>query len=469
MSITKIFNSYSEFQSILALLNVEYEMSETLNVVEIRLVKDIELPVLVKLKDTIRNFEVFCNPFSSDFEDIIEEVERGSINIKEIESVSILLEKNDFLEHGVNLDYIFFEAKEAVRMLPEMALSLGAKINIGIPNIHNLETETAVFYSLHKDFKLEGILRKPIESVVENNMTFYLSNNKNINQTIYNNPYSFIIVESETENNEFAEIIKHNFYLSMLDCLSDKFEDDCYILRGEKTVSIKNIAEFKTENYMDFINIFNFLISEKKYTEKFIIIKKVFSLYIIDNEDINDIDEKIIKIWKTVNHYYDHYVEENIKDFFKTKDQLLKEAMNVSKVVYEQTDKISTSIIASILSVIILIATTLYRSINNLSILYFLLIILIFLVFSIIFYYLMSNSSKERYKLTKSQFIYFINEISLMQPDEIQELQDTYLEKPYTVLKNTLGKLLGILVVINLVLFIAFFIFLCVVHNVCLC
>ncbi|WP_347723961.1 hypothetical protein [Lysinibacillus capsici] len=469
MSINKILKSYSEFQTILTLLNIKYEINENLNVVEIKTNNEIELSQLVELKEIVESFEIYCNPFPDDIEDVIDDIQRGNKDIQELISISIHLEKSELIESRGNLDYFFFDTKEAIRMLSEMKSVENNKINIGIPNIVNLETETAVFHSLHKDFDLEGITKKPIDNVVQNNIIFYLSNNKKTNQTIYNNPYSFIMVDRELENDDFVKLVKHYFYLTMLDCLSDKIEDDHYILRGEKTVSIKNNIEFKTENYIDFINIFNFLISEKKYTEKFIIIKKVFSLYIMDDEDINDVDTKINKIWKTVNHYYDHYVEENIKDFFKTKDQLLKEAMNVSKVVYEQTDKVNTSIIASIFSVIILIVTTLFRSINNISFVYFLSIILIFFVFSAIYYYLMANSSNERYKLTKSQFEYFINEITLMQPEEIKELQNTYLEQPYTVLKRTLRKLLGILIGINLLLIIAFLIFLCVVHNICLC
>ncbi|WP_320939430.1 hypothetical protein, partial [Lysinibacillus capsici] len=201
-TIQKIFNSYSEFQSILSLLKSNYEVNETIDVVEIRIIDEIKLPILLKLNDVIEKFEVFCNPFSSDLFDIIDDIQKGSTDVNEIESVSILLEKNRIFESDGNLDYFFFDAKEALKMLPKMESLEDVKINIGIPGIANIETETAVFYSLHIDFVLEDIARRPIDKIVENNIIFYLSNNKKTNQTTYNNPYSFIIIDGKFENND---------------------------------------------------------------------------------------------------------------------------------------------------------------------------------------------------------------------------------------------------------------------------
>ncbi|MES9754452.1 hypothetical protein ABWK33_27645, partial [Bacillus wiedmannii] len=188
-----------------------------------------------------------------------------------------------------------------------------------------------------------------------------------------------------------------------------------------------------------------------------------------DNETISDLDNKLPAIWKTINHYYDNYVEDNIKEFFKTKDQLLKEAMNVSKVIYEQTDKINNSIIASILSILVLIVTTLYRSLDKITIPFASSILGVFFIFSLLYYYLMHDSSKKRYELTKKQFEYFIEEVSLIQNVELTALQNTYLVKPFEELKSTLLKFLIIIGSINLLLLIAFLVFICVKYNYCLC
>lgn len=217
------------------------------------------------------------------------------------------------------------------------------------------------------------------------------------------------------------------------------------------------------------MNILNFLMSEEKYMEKYLITKKVFSYYIADEEDISGLDNKMPNIRKTIRHYYNHYIEDDIKDFFKTKDQLLKEAMNVSKVIYEQTDKVITSITASLISVILILVTTLYRMIQLITVTYFLVILITFLIFSVVFYYLTKSTSEKRYKLTKSQFEYFMNEMSLLKKIEIESLQSTYLEKPYNEMKNTILMLKYILITFNIFLIFSFFIFLYISGYFCLC
>ncbi|MBD8003776.1 hypothetical protein [Bacillus norwichensis] len=110
-----------------------------------------------------------------------------------------------------------------------------------------------------------------------------------------------------------------------------------------------------------------------------------------------------------------------------------------------------------------------YRSLGDLTISFFSILILVFLLFSFIYYYLMSNSSKKRFQITEKQFLYFINEISLMQKEEIDELKQTYLEEPYHELCNTLNKLLWLLVIINVLLFISFLVFACIKGYFCFC
>ncbi|OOR17062.1 hypothetical protein BW892_27910 [Bacillus cereus] len=93
----------------------------------------------------------------------------------------------------------------------------------------------------------------------------------------------------------------------------------------------------------------------------------------------------------------------------------------------------------------------------------------VFFIFSLLYYYLMQDSSNKRYELTKKQFEYFIEEVSLIQNDELTALQNTYLVKPFEELKSTLLKFFIIIGSINLFLLIAFLVFICVRYNYCLC
>ncbi|WP_117168892.1 hypothetical protein [Paraliobacillus sediminis] len=461
MSIVKILDAYEEFQAILFEVGNEGQVNDSLTDVNIEMKKDISLELLRKLSGLVKNFEVLCNPFPDDCDVIIDDLINGEREINDIESISILLEKNFFVDDIGELDYYFFDFRSALKSIETIGKSKnGNKINIGIPSNEFIETDTLVFISLNKETNLSKIKKISIDSIIDENINFYLSNNKKSNHSYYFNPYSFLIKEVSYDETPFVKSVKMYFYNTMLDSLSDKKEDSLFILRGEKSISILIDNDFQTDNYQDFIKIFSFLVSVQKYTEKYIIIKKVFSLYILNKEDITALDQKLPDIRKTINHYYDHYIEDNIKDFFRTKDQLLKEAMNVSKVIYEQTDKINTSIVASLLSIIIIFVTTLYRTMADITLTYFASILIIFVVFSLVYYYLMSNSSEKRYKLTKKQFEHFINEVALIQGKEIKKLKFTYLDAPYEELKSTLKKLLYFLIIINVLIIVSFIIFL---------
>src|SRR5699024_8462372 len=111
---------------------------------------------------------------------------------------------------------------------------------------------------------------------MHNRINFYLLNNKNLNHTYYYNPYTFR-ADCEEINSNLCIWVKHYFYLMMLEYLSDKYEQGSFILRGDRTSKITKNGDFQTKSYTDLNKILDFLITEEKYTEKFLITKKVFS------------------------------------------------------------------------------------------------------------------------------------------------------------------------------------------------
>ncbi|KZR58350.1 hypothetical protein [Pseudobacillus badius] len=472
MTTIDVFSVYKEYQAICSLLkSYNFQLKETENVIDITVSEDFDIELLKELGSVVHLFYLNCNPFPDDYDDIIAGLERGYKNISDITSISINFEKEYQINKIKNVQYIFFEKKSAIDFISTYSASEFAdKINIGIMNSEGIETELFNFINVTNSSEFTEPPIKKISDETIKNIDFYLSNNRNNNHTNYFNPYSFVIMSSFLDSkSELSEMIKKEFYKSMLQSLSDKKEESSFIIRGEKNVAISFDDSFTVRNYKYFTDIFMFLISHQKYTEKFIITKKVITLYIHDEETLNDLDEKLPKVWKTINHYYNHYIEDNLKEFFKTKDQLLKEAMSVSKVIYEQTDKISNSITASIISTIILLITTLYRSLENLNIVFATCFIIIFFLFSSVYYHLMSDSTKKRYALTKEQFDHFISEISLIQGEEVEVIREKYLTNPYAELKKTLRKLLILLAAINLFLIQFYLIFICLKFNYCLC
>lgn len=467
MSLEKIILVYNEFQAIQNLVvGKKQEIIDDGKKIAINLYTGFTLELLKDLDGTVQHFEVHCNPFSQPCEEIIEDIRCGNKSIDEVESISILIEKDINFDRIENLDYFFMSIESALDFIGKIKKdSNGNKINIGIPYCEPVETELLNIISL--DPHTTQIVRKKVNKVIDKNVNLYLNYNKKGTQGYYLNPYAFILVNDNDDKSH--KLIKRHFYLTALEGISDKIENNTFVIRGKKNIQITKSGEFDTNNYQDFVNILNFLMSEEKYMEKYLITKKVFSYYIADEEDISGLDNKMPNIRKTIRHYYNHYIEDDIKDFFKTKDQLLKEAMNVSKVIYEQTDKVITSITASLISVILILVTTLYRMIQLITVTYFLVILITFLIFSVVFYYLTKSTSEKRYKLTKSQFEYFMNEMSLLKKIEIESLQSTYLEKPYNEMKNTILMLKYILITFNIFLIFSFFIFLYISGYFCLC
>jgi hypothetical protein len=464
VSIERIFEVNNEFQSIFSVLaKAQYEIIETKELLEIRINSGITKELLLLIHSKVKSFQVYCNPLSLEFSDIIHEINIDlTSHLSEITDVSIQFDKDDIIAEIELLDYLFFNVHSALTALKDIDSDHKEfKINIGIPMIENVQTKLINFVGLTEKTIINDISLEKIDDNIQKNIEFFLSNNKNSLQNMNYNPYAFLIEGDITESN-LTSSLKEEFYLKLIESLSDKRESNYYVIRGEKNVSILDTNPYTTKNYTHLVDIFLFLISEQKYTEKYIITKKVLTLYLNDHDDISSLDEKLPDIWKTINHYYDHYVEDNIKEFFKTKDQLLKEAMNVSKVIYEQTDKITNSIIASILSILIIFVTTLYRSITNITLSFGITVFLFFLSFSFFYYYLMRSSSQKRYQLCESQFMHFISEISMIQKKELEKIKEIYLKKPYSELENTLTLLLTVIIIINCILLIFVFILLAI-------
>ncbi|MDQ0816058.1 hypothetical protein QF033_000636 [Bacillus pumilus] len=460
MSIEKAMELHNEFINILSVLKGKpFEVKETESILVITLKSDLSLELLEEMAKNINHFDYSLNPSSQPYNDAIEDIRLGIEKIDELSSITMHIEKEYVFEDIPDIDYIFFDLKYALSNLKNVNVQDSAyKLNIGTFNINNIETELIRFINI-SDSLGSRIPKIKINTDVIEYLKFYLSNNRNSAHTNWYNPYAFSIVLSEKNvDNLLSQLIKSEFYYTMLDCLSDKVDGDAYIIRGEKNINLAAEIEFSTSNYETFLDIYLFLISQKKYTEKYIIIKKVISLYMNDNEDISQFDLKLIDIWKTINHYYNHYIEDNIKEFFKTKDQLLKEAMSASKVIYEQTDKVTNSIIASILSILIIIVSTLFRSVSTISLTLVIVFLTIFLTFSIIFNFITKKSSLARCKLTTNQFNHFIQEVSLIPSDEVKQIRKTYLDEPFEELEKSLNTLKWALIIFNLI----FLIFTCI-------
>ncbi len=465
LNIEQLENAYREYNSILAQYN-HHEVIENKKEVVIKVKEIADNKELRSIISFDKYFKAYINPFSDSTHEVISNIEAGVHSIEEIDSVTFSYDK-PLIE---NIDEIYFRYVDSILDYSD-SIETNVKKSVLLLDLEEfIETETIKYISLD-EAKVSIPSKIDIDKESYSKIIFYVSVNKKESMTFFRNPFSYRLVnENENENENEKPIrtsmildLKRLFYTNVLKTLSDKNDSNGFLIRGEKSINLLIDKNFKVDGIDSLEKILDFLVTEKKYTEKFLIIKNVLSLYLNDNDDITILDEKLKKIWKTVDHYYNHYIEDDIKDFFKTKDELLKEAMGVSKVVYEQTDKINTTIFASLFSVLALVFTTVIRSISDLTHSNMYTLFSIVLVFSIIFYWVISSSSKKRYNLSKDQFEYFIEEVTIIQDDEIKKIKEIYLTNPYEALKNTLGKLLIFLIISNyislviLILFVQYY------------
>lgn len=452
--LNKVKEIKDEYELALSILDSsKYSITEELNNISIK-VDSPTHDLINKINDSLTNFGVYPNVEKSSYTlaDLLEDLRLNIISIDKVNYILLVLDKKTLIEKINKIDYLMFTT-EFINTLRKINDPLDEKLNI----IHFLSSESFSthllnFYPASQDASTLATIN--IDTQKADEVAAFLSHNKHINQDIFFNPFAFRIVNSVNIQDEvISKEIKKYFYLCFIEALSDSFNQDSnkYVLNAKKKISIFKDENFSTHNYLTFCTIFDFLITEHKYTEKYIIIKKVLTIYTHHECTITEIDKNLSNIWKTTHNYYDDYIEDNIKDFFDAKDQLLKEATSISKLVYEQTDKVNTSIVASILSILVVFATTLFRQITTISLISLIFVLVVFVAFSMTYYILIRRSSINRYELTKNQFEYFISDVSFLDEIELKNIKKYYLEDPFKQLEKTLVAFRNVLIGINII------------------
>ncbi|WP_313891161.1 hypothetical protein [Psychrobacillus sp.] len=399
----------------------------------------------------LQYFEALSDSGSPSF--LIQKLDSSSLqfSIEEVQKIRwrIQYEKSTENEYVQNLDYYYFLPDKAIELLTNNHFdSQEEKILLGLYNVDSFETPIFKFINLltETDFNFEKTLNDDILTPVNRLLT-----NTDQKFNLYNNVYSFMIVNPNLECS-FQQAIIREYYKSFFKLLSYKHDDDQYDIRGNKKIIILVDENFSISNYVIFINLVDFLFKDERFLEKYIIIKNVFTRYVHDKESITSLNTKIIEINKTTKYYFEKYVQEDLNDFFKNRDTVYKEAINISKSINEQNDKINTYINASLISFLILAVSFLLKNVSALSITNLIVANVSLLVFSFAFYSFISNSTKERYRTTESQFMLFLDKMGIILSDEKEELIDTYLETPYNDLLKSLSRVQDLLVYSNIIL-----------------
>lgn len=446
-----IENIYKEFVALKELL-LEYSPT----IIENELLLQIDLKGLnsrEKLNNlcNLNYFKVYIDNEDPSF--IVEKLDMAALDftLDDLKNLNCRIRyiKNTELEYVKNLDYYFFNPEEAIHYILENKNINSEKIlHIGLYNVPSFNTPVFQFTDILKetDYNYNKEINNEIQEKINR-----LLNNTESKFTLYNNVFSFKCDPNDIKS-DFQQKIVREFYKAFFNLLSYKEKDGDYDIRGKKNIIINLNEEFSISNYSEFVSLTDFLFNDDKFLEKYIIIKNVFTRYVHDKENFSSIDSKIIEINKTTKYYFEKYVQEDLEDFFKNRDTVFKEAINVSKSINEQNDKINTYINASLISFLILAITYIFKGVTTLSLDSLVIAFCSLLVFSFAFYQYINTSSKERFITTEIQFNLFLDKMGIILLDEKEELIDTYLMKPNNDLNKSLVRIKTLLIFANIIL-----------------
>lgn len=452
---------YDEFQSIHSLFNENItRLNDDLDVQSITIKKEFSVDELEQLLHVLKHFKAYVNPDGTLLSDFLEEVKIKINSVESISNLNIQYEKREILSKFSELDYIFFDCPSMLMNLSKKQYSTKNpyKVNIAAPNINKIETVFFNFIPLSKLNGSESLNKIPIEKSYLQNIDFYYNLLRTDGALNYKNSFLYIITNLNDSNKDevLTQNIKRNLYYDVLEFISENVNKDIFILKGNKTIKISKERSFNTENYINLMAIFVFLVSGEKFLEKITIVRTVFSIYLNDHNSLNHVDEKLSLIWDTVQHYFHSYVSDDLKDFFKNRDSLFKEAMTVSRLINEQTDKLNTAINSSLISLVVGATVSTYTSLTKNNLVILIISLIIFFSFSIVYYFFTKKHVNDRKHLIKIQFNHFINNVYILEERDKHLFREKYLNLPSRLLTSTLGRFKYLFILVNLIIFVIF-------------
>lgn len=463
LSIGEIYDEYIRIVDIID--PSEYKLVETEKMLQIELecpANDVEK--LIQL-NTCDYFEVLVKGTSYDLNYYINDdglsLKEGASSTLDGKIIRITYNKVELMHALKNIDYFFFFQQEASDFILQCKKApTEFKLNIGIYNISPFETNILNFINI-SDIEQNSSEKIPITKEIKHKIDIFL-NHTDMKFNKLNNIYTYMPLNDKFDSSNILQYnILKNFFICFYKCLSYKNSESTFNIRGKKSITITIKDSIISNNYTSYKKIVDFLFSDDKFLEKFIIVKNVFTRYATNVESFETLDQKIIEIQKTINHYFEKYVHDDLDSFFINRDTVYKEAISMSKLINEQNDKIVAYINTTLISILALGITFTYKNITDLNLNLLIVSAIILLFFSIMFYRIIYNNSISRSKSIEEQFDMFLNKMGIILEDEKIEIKEIYICKPKNNLMTALNRIKSILIFANtmLIMFILFSIF----------
>lgn len=169
------------------------------------------------------------------------------------------------------------------------------------------------------------------------------------------------------ENNEFLDFIYTKQVESFFYFICNKkTSENTFLIRGYKSIFLQINEFFFEREFCDKIYfLLNFYVSSNNQQDKLIIMRNTFSLFLDENSNSKNLNDKIYEIIKSINYNFDLYIQDKIKIFLEQKNKLLQESINTTKKIEDLTNNLVSQIRTLSLSLLGTIFLSFFKEILN--------------------------------------------------------------------------------------------------------
>ncbi|WP_277726691.1 hypothetical protein [Bacillus paranthracis] len=289
-----------------------------------------------------------------------------------------------------------------------------------------------------------------IKEKLDESSSLYFKYMNRIHSDFIANPYVFHF--SNVENTTLKQTLDYNLFLSTMHFISNWSSKKKFIINGYKNVELTNQEFFCTKYANDLFNIFEFVYDKDKFVDKAEIARNIFSLYLNDEDKLDQVDLQLPKIYDTITTHFKTYIQKEIKEFFDQRKDVEKEAYNAAIEAKSETDKVVQSINLLLLGLITAALTGVFAYSKGEKLI-FLLALLFHIIYITLTYFINNKNFSYKEADILASFNGYIKQFSVLTTEETNKIKKTYIEPAFIRLKNALlwYKWLVILLVLLLI------------------
>ncbi|UPM52434.1 hypothetical protein [Gottfriedia acidiceleris] len=160
--------------------------------------------------------------------------------------------------------------------------------------------------------------------------------------------FSIEIIDKEIQN-----MFNRNLFFLCLIHITNKHSNDIFLIRGQKNIELTYSVGFTPQYAKILHNIYESIYKLEKFVQdKLEIVRNIFSIYCQSEDNVQSLDEQLVKVEETVNQYFNAYISDEVKSFLKETKEAIDVAHKHATVAREAADKIINNINTSIIAMI---------------------------------------------------------------------------------------------------------------------